>query len=109
MFYAVNSTLRFKRHLFEPNPNQNGTTNMISDDSCFATLISFDARQLLGFSVKLLDLPAKAAQIMYDLHVVLRHLVGNDIVRALGRQHYSENFHLMFGRKAFDFYDLTLL
>jgi hypothetical protein len=109
MLYAVNSPMRFNSHLFETNPNQNGTTNMISDGSRFATLISFDACQLLGFSVKLLDLPAKAAQIMYDLHVVLRHLVGNDIVRALGRQHHSENFHLMFSRKAFDFYDLTLL
>ena len=99
----------FNSHLFEPNPNENGATDMISDNSCFATLISFDAGQLLGFSVKLLNLPSKAAHIMYDLHVVLLHLVCHDIVRALGRQHYSENFHLMLGRKTFDLDGLALL
>jgi hypothetical protein len=33
----------------------------------------------------LLNIPAKAAHILYDLHVVLSHLVSNDIIRALGR------------------------
>lgn len=109
MFDMIDGSLSFKRHLFEANPNQNGTANMIPDDSCFARLIAFQTGQLLGFSVKLLDLPAKAAHILYDLHVVLSHLVRHDKVRALGRQHHSEKFHLMFGRKALDFDDLTLL
>ena len=86
MLDAINGSLGFNSHLFETNPNQNGTTNMISNNSCFATLISFDAGQLLGFSVKLLNLPSKAAQIMYDLRVVLLHLVCHDIVRALRRR-----------------------
>jgi len=105
----VNCSLCFNRHLFETNPNQNGTANVIPNDSRIATLTAFKTGQLLGFSVKLLDLPAKAAHILYDLHLVLSHLVRHDIVRALGRQHYSENFHLMLGRKTFDFDDLTLL
>jgi hypothetical protein len=50
MLDMVNGTLGFNSHLFEPNPNENGATDMISDNSCFATLISFDAGQLLGFS-----------------------------------------------------------
>src|SRR5450759_279487 len=109
MFYTVNSSLCFNRHLFETNPNQNGTANVIPDDSRFATLTTIKTGQLLGFLVKLLDLPAKAAHILYDLHVVLSHLVRHDIIRALGRQHYSEKFHLMFGRKALNFDDLILL
>jgi hypothetical protein len=86
MLYAVNSAMRFHSHLFEANPNQNGTADMISDGSGLATLAAFDPCQLLGFSVKLLDLPAKAAHILYDLHVVLSHLVSNDIIRALRRR-----------------------
>ena len=86
MLYAINGSLRFNSHLFETNPIQNGTANVVPDDSWFATLISFNTGQLLGFSVKLLDLPAKAAHILYDLHVVLDHLVRNDIVRGLRRR-----------------------
>jgi hypothetical protein len=86
MLYAINGTFRFNSLLFETNPNQNGTANVVPDDSSFATLISFNTRQLLGFSVKLLDLPTKAAHILYDLHVVLSHLVSNNIIRALRRR-----------------------
>jgi hypothetical protein len=59
---------------------------MISDSSGFPALVAFDASQLLGLSVKLLDLPSKAAHILYDLQVVLSHLVSNDIIRALRRR-----------------------
>ena len=57
MLYAMNSSMRFNSHLFAMNPNQNGTANVIPDNSGFATSIAFDACQLLGFSVKLRDLP----------------------------------------------------
>ena len=33
------------------------------------TLVSFNTSQLLGFSVKLLSLAAKAADCMYDFHI----------------------------------------
>ena len=45
---------------------------------------------------------------MHDRPVVLLHLVWNDIVRALGRQHDSENVPRMFSRKTCDFDDLAL-
>ena len=51
MFDMVNGSLCINRHLFEPNPNQNGTTDVISYDSRFATLTAFKTGQLLGFSV----------------------------------------------------------
>jgi len=77
--------MRFNSHLFESNPDQNSTADVVPNNSGFATLTAFDTRQLLGFSVKLLNLPAKAAHLLYELHVVLSHLVRNDIIRALGR------------------------
>ena len=69
MLDLINRSLRFKGHLFEPN--QNGTSNVVSGNSCLSTLIAFKTRQLLGFTVKLLDLPAEATHLLYDLHVVL--------------------------------------
>jgi hypothetical protein len=50
MLDAIDGALRFNRNLFQPNPNQNSATDMISDDPRFATLISFQTGQLLGFA-----------------------------------------------------------
>jgi len=90
MLDAINGALSFNGNLLEPHPNQDRTTDMVSDNSGYAALISFKSSQLFRFTVKLLDLPAKVAHILYDLHVVLSHLVRHDVVRALGGQHYSE-------------------
>ena len=70
MLYAINGSFRINSHLFETNPNLNGAAYVVPDDSSFATLISSNTRQLLGFSMELLDLPAKAAHILYNLHSV---------------------------------------
>jgi len=56
---------------------------MISDNS---TLTPFQPSELFGFSVKLLDLPSKAAHFLYRLRVVLRHILSYNIVRALHRR-----------------------
>ncbi len=76
---------------------------MISNYSGFTALTIFQSSQLLGFAVKLLDLPTIATHLLYDLRVVLRHIVGHDIVCALGRKHNPEELHFMIARKAFDF------
>ena len=89
-------------NLFETRPNQDGTGNVISNDSGFTTLATFQSSQLLGFAVKLLDLPTKAAHFLYGLRVILHHVVGHDLVCALGGKHNPEEFHLMATRKAFD-------
>src|SRR6266508_334878 len=103
MFEMVNGLPGFIGNLLETNPNQKGTGNMIADNPGFTTLITFQASQLLGFSVKLLDLPTKATHLLYSLRVVLRHVVCDDVVRALGRKPYSEKFHFMRAWKALDF------
>src|SRR5512138_232315 len=90
MLEMINGFLCFIRNLFETNPNQNSTGNMVSDDSGFATLTTFQPGQLFGFSVKLLDLPTKATHLLYSLRVVLRHVVGHNIVRALRRRRKAQ-------------------
>ena len=105
----VDCTLRLLSNLFETDPDENGTTDMIMDDTCLSALATFNSGQLLGFAVKLLDFPAKAAHTLYDLHIVLRHFVCDDVVRALGRQHNPEKFHLVVTRKAFDLDDFAML
>lgn len=102
MFEVINRLLGFIGDLLEADPHQNRTGNVIADNPGFPTLATFQASQLFGFAVKLLDFPTKATHLLYSLRVVLRHIVCDDIVRALGRKHYSEKFHFMRTRKAFD-------
>lgn len=90
MFEVINSSLGFIRDLFQTYPNQNSTGNMVSDNSRFAALTTFQPSQLFGFSVKLLDLPTKATHLLYSLRVVLRHVVGHNIVRALRRRRKAQ-------------------
>lgn len=109
MLYSIYSSIGFTSNLFETHPNKNSAANMISDNTSFSALITFNPGQLLGFAVKLLNFPAKVTHILYNFHVVLRYFVGYDIVRAPGRKHDPENFHLMVSRKTFDLDDLAML
>jgi hypothetical protein len=45
MLYSVNGSVGFNGYSFEPYPNKNGATNVISDNSVFSALISFVANQ----------------------------------------------------------------
>src|SRR5258708_345151 len=72
---------------------------MITLNTGKATLTTLNTRHLLGLTVKLLDFPAQATHVLSSLRRVLSHVVGSDIVRALGRKHQPEHFHLMpFGK-----------
>ena len=75
---------------------------MIADCASFTALAAFQTSQLLGFPVKLLDFPTQAAHFLYDLHIVLRHVIRHDIIRALGGEHNPEEFHLVATWKTFD-------
>lgn len=85
MLYLVNGMFRFMSHLLELDPHQDRTTVMISDDPGLATLTTFQPIELFGLAVKLLNLPTPAAYLLHRLRVVLSKVVGDDIVRALGR------------------------
>ena len=54
----------FSRNSRHANSHQNGTGNVISLDSRLSALAFFNARQLLEFSVKLLNLPTNATRIL---------------------------------------------
>ena len=109
MFDLINRPLSFKGNLLEPDPYQNCTPNVVADNSGLSALATFQSGQLFGFSVKLLNFPAQATHFLYGLRVVLSKIVGNDIVRALSRQHHPEQFHLMFFRKALEFHNFAML
>jgi hypothetical protein len=76
--------------LLEPDPHQDRTSDVITDNSGLATLATFQSGELLGLSVKLLNSPTRGAHLLHGLHIVLCKIVGNDIVHALGRQHHPE-------------------
>ena len=67
MFQAINRLPGLIRDLLETYPNQNSTGNVVSDNSGFGALTTFQPGQLFGFSVKLLDLPTKATHLWYSL------------------------------------------
>ena len=91
------------------DPDQNGTPNMIANNASLATLTVFQTGQLFGFPVKLLNFPSQGdTHLLYGLGRILSKIVGHDIVRALGRQHYSEQFHFMIFRKALDLDDFAV-
>ena len=81
---------------------------MVANDAGFATLAAFQASELLGFAMKLLDLPAYATRVLCGLRVILSQVVGDDIVRALWRQHHPEQFHLVFFGEALDLDQLAV-
>lgn len=108
MFDLIDDLFRFMGDLFEPDPYQDGTANVISDNTSFATLATFETGELFGFSVKLLNLPTEAAHLLHGLGVILSKVVGDDIVRALRRQHQPEQFHLVVFGETLEVDDLAM-
>ena len=94
MFQAINGLPGFVGNLLETDPHQNGTGDVVSDNSGFTTLTTFQPSQLFGFAMKLLDFPTQAVHLLDSLRVVLRHVVGHNIVRALGRSTTRKSFTL---------------
>ena len=109
MLDLTNGSLRFKGHPLGPDPNQHSTAIVVTNNSFLSTLTIFKTSQLFGFAVKLLDFPAKAAHILDDLHIILLHLVRDDVICALGRQHNPKEFHSISTRKSFDLDKFALL
>ncbi len=108
MFDLINRLLSFLSNLFESDPHQDGTADMVADNSGFPALTSFQAGELFGLSVKLLNLPAQATHFLHGLRVVLSKIVGDDIIRALGRQHHPEQFHFVVLGKALELHQFAM-
>ncbi|MEP7289016.1 MAG: hypothetical protein ABI947_24950 [Chloroflexota bacterium] len=95
--------------LFETNAEQDGTGDVIALNTGQTTLTALATSSLLGFAVKLLNLPAQATHVLGGLGRVLSHSVDGDIVRVLGRKHEPEPFHRMAFGKVLDMERLALL
>lgn len=59
--------------------------------------------------MKLLNLPADVAHLLYGISRVLRHVVRGNKFRFVGRDNYPEKFQLLIFGKSFNFNDLSLL
>ena len=55
MFDLVDRLLGVAGDLLQTDPDQDGTTDVVADDAGFATLTAFQASQLFGFAMKLLN------------------------------------------------------
>src|SRR4051794_2928379 len=104
----IDGAVRIVSHLLEPHPDQNSTADVIAYDACPTALAALQTGDLLGLAVKLLNLPPQATHLSYGLRVVLSQVVGHDIVRALGRQHDAEQFHLVVLGKVLDLDEFAL-
>src|SRR5215208_4189725 len=82
---------------------------MVALDAPLATLATLDPRRLLGFPVKLLDLPTQAARLLPFVHRIPRKkVVRDDPLRAARMHHYPEQRHLVLFGEALDLYELAL-
>jgi len=82
---------------------------MVSLNTSKAALAAFNAGDLFGFTVKLLNLPAQGTHVLSTLRGILSEIVGRNEVRAPGGEHQSEQFHLMTFRKVLDMDQLAML
>jgi hypothetical protein len=105
----INGPLRKKGHRLDPGPNQQSTADVVTNNSFLSTLAIFKTNQLFGSIVEQFDFLAKVAHILDYLHIILLHLVHDDVICALGRQHNPKKFHSMSTRKSFDFDKFALL
>src|SRR5215212_4604514 len=76
-------------------PHQQRARDVVAPDARSPALATFDPRQLLGLSVKLLDLPAHPARLSRVSHRIPSRIVRDDPLRAARMHHYPEEPHLV--------------
>lgn len=106
---TVNIRSSLLSKLLETNPDENGTADMIALNTSEAALALLNTRNLLGLTVKLLNLPTQGTHLSRALSGVLSDIIRCDEVRALGGEHQSEEFHPMTFGKILDVDELAVL
>lgn len=106
MLDLVNRPLSVVRDLLEAYPDQEGTANMVTDNTCFAPLTASQSGHVFALAVKLLNLPLPATHRLRGQGRILSDIVSDDIVRALGGKHDREKVHLMRCGKVLNLHDL---
>ena len=106
----VDGPLALVSQVFQTTPDQHRARDVVALDAPRTTLATLDPRQLLGLSVKLLDLPSHAAHLLRLMHRILRKkVVRDDPLRAARMHHYPEQLHLVLLGEALDLYKLASL
>ena len=90
------------------NTNKNGASDVIALDPRPSALASLDSRELLGLSMKLLNFPAQGTRLLRTLRQILRKVVRDDQVRAVGRHLNAEQFYLTLFGEISDLDDLSV-
>jgi len=85
MLDLIEGSPGFSGDLGQAHPNQNRAGDMVALNPGFLAWAAFQSGQLLGFAVKLLDLSAHATRLLRGRRGILRKVVGDDPVRAVGR------------------------
>ncbi len=86
VFYLISGSPALISQLFQAYPDQDGTSDMITLNPFFATLALVKPSHWLGLPMKRLNLPTKAACLLDRRRRILRPVVGDDLIRALGRK-----------------------
>ena len=103
MFELVDGSPGLGGQVFEACPHEEGAGDVVALDAGLAALAGLQPRGLLGFAMRLLDLPAEAARLARRLRRILSQVVGHDPVRAVGGHLDPEQAQLVLFGKAVDF------
>lgn len=109
MFELIDGLLGLVSQRLQTHPHQQRTRYVVALDTSFATLAILKAGKLLGFSMKLLNLPAQGAHLLSVMCRTKRQVVGHDPFRAMGGHLNSEQLHAVVTRKAPDLDQLASL
>ena len=82
---------------------------MIPLNTSLTTLISFNTSELFKFSVKLLNFPADGTHQSCAIWWILSGVIGDNLVRAVFINHYSEQLHFVIFRKGMYFNQFAIL
>src|SRR3954464_163032 len=94
--------------MLQAAPDQQRARDVVALDARSSALATFDPRQLLGLSVKLLDLPAYPTRLSRLMHRIPRKkVVRDDPLRAARMHHYPEEPHLVVFGEPLDLYELA--
>src|SRR5438105_7294046 len=109
MFELIDSLPGLVRQAVEPAPHEQRASYVVALDTSFAALAILKARQLLGFPMKLLNLPAQGTHLLSVLCRRLRQVVGHDPFRAVSRHLNPKQLHFEVTWKTLDLDQLATL
>ena len=89
VFNLINRFSCLMGNFFKTYPYEDCTADMVSDNTCFSALTSFNSCNLFGLTVKLLNFPTYAAHFSDSRRVFLSHAVCNSRAYAVRRREDS--------------------